>query len=75
LLPAFAGQELIVRTWVANFHKISSLRKYQILRAADQVRLAIAETNWVFFGLEHRVPRRVPPELVAAFEIVEGDPT
>ena len=30
--PAFAGQTIVVRTWVANFRKIRSLRKYKIVR-------------------------------------------
>jgi acyl-CoA thioester hydrolase len=73
LLPAFAGEELIVRTWVSDFRKISSLRKYEIIRLRDSALLAVAETNWVFFGLEHRVPRRVPDELISAFEVVIGE--
>ena len=38
--------------------------------------LAIAETNWAYIGMEHRTPRRVPPELAEAFEIVaeENEP-
>lgn len=73
LCPAFEGQSIIVRTWVANFRKIQSLRKYKVIRLSDDEVLAQAETNWVFFGLEHRVPRRVPEELRDAFVLVEAD--
>src|SRR5262245_11355460 len=35
LRPALAGDELIVRTWVARFKRVTSLRRYQILRKVD----------------------------------------
>lgn len=73
LQPTFAGQAIEVITWVANFKKIQSLRKYKIVRPADAAVLAIAQTNWAFIGLEHRVPRRVPPELAGAFVLVPPD--
>ena len=70
LQAALAGQQVVVRTWVSNLKKIASLRKYRIVRPADSALLVMAETNWVFVGLQHRVARRVPPELAAAFELV-----
>ena len=70
---AFAGEEIIVRTWVADFKKVTSLRKYRIVRARDNGVLAVAETNWAFIGLAQRVPRRIPPELSGAFELVPDD--
>jgi acyl-CoA thioester hydrolase len=68
--PAFAGDQVVVFTWVADFRKIRSLRKYKIVRPLDETVLAIAETDWAFIGTEHRVPRRIPPELSSAFVIV-----
>jgi acyl-CoA thioester hydrolase len=70
LQPAFAGDDILVLTWVADFRKIRSLRKYKIIRPADQAVLALAETDWAFIGREHHAPRRIPPELAAAFVIV-----
>jgi acyl-CoA thioester hydrolase len=73
LRPAFAGQAIVVRTWVSTFRRISSLRKYRILRPADDTLLALAETNWAFVCFQRRTPQRVPPELCAAFELVPPD--
>jgi acyl-CoA thioester hydrolase len=70
LLPAFAGEHVLVYTWVSNFRKIRSLRKYKIVRATDRAVLAVAETDWAFIGLEHHVPRRLPPELIESFSVV-----
>jgi acyl-CoA thioester hydrolase len=72
LQPAYAGDEVLVRTWVADFRKVTSLRKYRILRAADGAVLANAETNWAFISRETGAPRRVPPELAQSFEVVTG---
>jgi acyl-CoA thioester hydrolase len=73
LQPAFAGDEIIVRTWVAGFQRVTSLRKFEILRAADNAVLARAETNWAFLRLSDRRPVRIPPEVAGAFEIVAGE--
>jgi len=70
---AFAGESIEVHTWVANFKKVTSLRKYRIIRPADGAELAVAETDWAFLRMQHRVPRRIPPELRDAFVVVEGD--
>ncbi len=73
LQPAFAGQEIVVRTWIADFKKITSTRRYKIVRLADGVLLAAAETNWAFIGLERRLPRRIPAEVAEAFIVVAPD--
>lgn len=73
LQPAFAHQEIVVRTWVSHFKKISSLRKYKIVRPDDNTTLAVAETNWAFVSLQHRVPRRIPAELTNSFVPVPED--
>jgi len=69
--PAFAGQQIVVQTWVADFRKIRSLRKYRISRVADAALLAVAQTDWTLVSIEHHTPRRVPPELIAAFTLAE----
>ncbi|MGE0606917.1 MAG: acyl-CoA thioesterase [Pirellulales bacterium] len=70
--PALAGDELVVRTWVANFKRVTSLRRYDILRRADGKMLASAATDWAFINYNTRLPTRVPPEVIAAFELVQN---
>ena len=74
LRPAFAGEEIVVRTWVAGFRKVTSLRRYKIIRPADDRVLATAATDWAFVNYRTGQPTRVPPEVIAAFELVEGEP-
>ncbi len=71
LQPAFAGDEIQVITWVANFRKIRSLRKYLIKRGDET--LVRAQTDWTFFSLDHRVPVRPPEEVEQAFTVVREE--
>ena len=40
LFPAFAGEELEIRTWVENIRRVRSLRKYEFVRKSDRKMLA-----------------------------------
>lgn len=71
LSPALPGDEIVVRTWIATFERIRSLRRFRILRKSDESLLAEAETMWVFINFEKRQPCRVPDEVRNAFELVE----
>ncbi len=74
LQPARAGDAIEVVTWVADFKKIRSRRKYRFVRTGDGVVLARAETGWIFVSAETGQPRPAPPEVVAAFEVAGEEP-
>ncbi len=69
--PALANETILVRTWIADFKKVTSRRRYNITRPADEILLATAETDWAFLDLHSRKPRRIPEEVAAAFEVVD----
>ncbi len=69
--PAFAGEDLIALTWVVNFRRATSLRRYKFLRKSDEVILAEGETEWVFVNANTGRPRKVPDEVVRCFAPVE----
>jgi len=73
LRPAFAGDALLLCTWVKTIRGRSSPRGYLVLREDDGSVVAQAETLWVFveFGSGRLV--RVAPEVVAAFPLVPDD--
>lgn len=73
LQSAFAGDKVKVVTWVNNFGKFTSLRKYQVVRESDNLLLATAATNWAFISWPRRLPKRFPSELVEAFLVVPED--
>src|SRR5690242_19343538 len=58
--PAFAGERVRVRTWVADFRRAFSLRKYQFVRADGGTLLAEGETDWVFVDAASGRPRSIP---------------
>ena len=71
LRPARAGDEIIVKTWVATMRKATSLRRYHVLRAADEQLLATAETRWACVDYSTGQPVRIPREIAGAFELVD----
>lgn len=72
--PALLGDQIIVRTWVADMKKVTSLRRFQILRLADGALLAEASTNWAFVNFETGTLCRIPSDVSNAFEIVGESP-
>jgi len=74
LSPAFAGDALTVLTWVADFRKVRSLRRYKFVRAADQKVIAQGETDWVFIDALTGRPRGIPKEIANLFELVPDGP-
>jgi acyl-CoA thioester hydrolase len=76
LSPAFAGEAITVHTWVANFRKVRSLRRYKFIRATDQKVLAQGETDWVLIDVATGRPRGIPTEMAKLFKLVpdEQDP-
>ena len=74
LSPAFAGQVIAVLTWVADFRKVRSLRRYKFVRPADQKVLAQGETDWVLVDARTGRPRAIPQEIKNAFLIVREEP-
>ncbi len=71
--PAGRGDVIVVLTWVSDFRRVLSLRKYRIVRASDGSELAVAETDWAFVDRDSGSPRRIPPEVSGAFEVVSPD--
>jgi acyl-CoA thioester hydrolase len=70
LRPAFAGEQIAVLTWVTNFRRVQSLRKYRIIRIDDNTVLVEGKTNWVFVDAKTGSLRSIPPNVIAAFELL-----
>jgi acyl-CoA thioester hydrolase len=73
LQPAYAGDRIVVRTWVATLKKATSLRRYRILLVPDEAVLATAETLWAFIDYATRLPQRIPTEVAESFPIVTAE--
>lgn len=73
LLPAFAHEEVEVRTWVENVRRVRSLRRYEFVRKSDQKMLVRGETDWVFVDAKTGMPRAIPEEVTAVFSNLQDD--
>lgn len=71
LRPAYAGDRVLVQSWVIDFtRKSSSIRRYRMVRESDGAILARGETLWVFIDAQTGRPRSIPPEVTGCFEAV-----
>jgi acyl-CoA thioester hydrolase len=66
--PARADTTLALRTWVEDFRRVRSRRRYEASGSGDVPALT-AVTDWVFVDLATGRPRRVPPEMEARFGV------
>lgn len=72
LLPAFAGEEIEVRTWVENVRRVRSLRRYEFARKSDGKILVKGETDWVFVDAKTGKPLPVPEKVSKVFSEGSG---
>ena len=73
LLPAFAGEEIEIRTWVENIRRVRSLRKYEFMRRSDGKTLVRGETDWVFVDTKTGAPRAIPEHVSKVFAVSHGE--
>ncbi|HVN15012.1 MAG TPA: thioesterase family protein [Anaerolineales bacterium] len=67
LLPAFAGEEIEIKTWMEDIRRVRSLRKYEFVRKSDGKVLVKGETDWVFVDIKSGRPLAIPNEVVQVF--------
>ena len=73
LRPVVAGQRMAIYTWVPEFTRRSTPRRYFFVREDDRQLVARAETRWVFVDLTTGRRRPLPDELLAAFDSVPDE--
>jgi len=66
---AVLGDVLRVVTWVHDFRRAFSMRKYRFERAADALVLAEGETEWIFVDAATGRPRSIPAEIAGMFGV------
>ncbi len=69
--PAFAGEEIEIRTWVANARRVRSLRRYEFVRPADGKVLVRGETEWVFVDARDGHPIAMPDNILKAIPLLD----
>ena len=74
LRPAFAGDELMVATWISGMDRHTSPRQYRFVRVRDGKTLVEAKTLWVYCNATSGRPTHITPELREAFPVVSEEP-
>jgi acyl-CoA thioester hydrolase len=74
LAPCYEGEEITVETWIDDWQRIRSTRKYRFLRKKDGVTVAQAETLWAFVNLATGRPTRIPPIVTDSFTVYKTHP-
>ena len=68
--PVFAHEQITVLTWVSNWRRARSLRKYQFLRDFSESIVAAGETDWIFIDAKTGRPRAIPESISDLFELL-----
>lgn len=66
----FAGELIWVQTWVANFKRIKSLRKFRFFRPRDSTVLALASTLFILCDDASGRPVSIPEEVLGDYPTV-----
>ncbi|MEZ6124081.1 MAG: thioesterase family protein [Planctomycetaceae bacterium] len=73
LRPVVIEDRIVVKTWVAEFRRVRSLRRYHIVRQNDQQLVARGETDWVFIASDTGRPRSIPELIRSAFVLLPDE--
>jgi len=64
-LPAFEGDELVLKTWIDEVKRLSVIRKYEIYKNDRLISGGFSE--WVFVDFETKRPKKIPEEIINRF--------
>ena len=67
LSPALLGERLEAQTWVVDFRRVRTLRRYRFVRLSDGQVIAQGETEWAFINTKSGRPMAIPEEIRQAF--------
>ncbi|HEX2011300.1 MAG TPA: thioesterase family protein [Roseateles sp.] len=69
LLPSFAGEALLLGTWLTGSDgKLSMERRFQLRRASDGITLVRGRWALVCIEIASGRPRRMPPEFLTVYQ-------
>ena len=74
LRPLQFNDTVIVKTWVSDFRRATSRRRYEFRIAESDELAAEGFSDWVYLDGNSLRPVRVPPEMVDAFTMPGGLP-
>jgi acyl-CoA thioester hydrolase len=76
LAPTFAGEQLVMGTWITeNDGRLAIRRRYQLIRVSDGATCLRGTTQWVCVAIDTGRPRRMPAEFVQAYQVTSASDT
>jgi acyl-CoA thioester hydrolase len=73
LRPVLYGDSVEVKTWVEDFRRVRSIRKYEFRANGSEELMGRGQTDWVYLDSETHKPVSIPEEMKTAF-FPEGPP-
>lgn len=73
-LAALAGDEIVVRTWIADVARHAATRRSVICRISDRKVLARIRTRWAMVDLRIRKAMAIPAEIATSIAVLPGTP-
>ncbi len=73
LKPLRYGDIFEIKTWVADFRRVQSLRMYEFRLQGSEELVTRGQTNWIFLDAKTHRPTTIPEEMKTAF-FPEGPP-
>lgn len=73
LAPAFAGDRVVIETWVNDIRKVRSMRRYRFSHAESGRTLVKGATDWVFVNRQSGRPQAVPEAVRQCFILLPDD--
>ena len=68
--PAFVGEEIEIRTWVASVRRVRCLRRYEFIRLGDAKLLVRGATEWIFVDAKTGRPLSIPAAVEQVFPLL-----
>ncbi len=69
LRPAFPNDNIEISTWIENWRRVRSTRKYKFTRSSDRVVIAQGETDWVLINVKNSRPCSIPENIREEFQL------
>jgi acyl-CoA thioester hydrolase len=73
LAQVLEGEELVLRTWIESVDRVSSVRRYELVRKADGRAAARGSTVWVWINYKTGRPCRIPAALGESYGFTVAD--
>jgi acyl-CoA thioester hydrolase len=65
--PVTYGDNIVVKTWVEDFRKVSSRRVYEFHNPQSEQLVARAHTDWAYIDVQSNRPAKIPPQMTSSF--------